>query len=199
MIQQEIYKRKIKMTAGYYDITIEQGATWSMPVRKTENLQTLTSLTLTGSTVTATLTSHDYSTGDSIFIEGANQAAYNGVQDITVTTDNAFTYTISPTVTPTTPATGTITAGKIYDLTGYTARMQVRKSKNSTDTEIELTTENGRITIDGANGLITCNLAASATTLLDFSKGFYDLEIVTGSTVERLLEGRVTLSKEVTK
>lgn len=189
------------MVAGYYDITIEQGATWSMPVRKTENLQTVNSLSLSGSTVTASLTSHDYSDGDKVFVDGANQEAYNGVQTISVTSsdDNSFTYGITSTVTPTTPATGTITAGKVYDLSGYTARMQIRKSKSSTSSEIELTTSNGRITISGTNGLITCTIAASDTANLDFDKAYYDLEIVTGSTVERLLEGKVTLSKEVTR
>lgn len=69
----------------------------------------VTSLTRSGSTVTATTASdHEFASNESVTIAGANETEYNGAQTITVTAANTFTYTIS--TTPATPATGTITA-----------------------------------------------------------------------------------------
>lgn len=89
-------------------------------------------------------------------------------------------------------------SGALVDLTGYSARMQIRK-KIDGDSIIELTTSNGRITLGGAAGTITLNISATDTAAL-LSNGVYDLELVaSGNIVTRLLEGSVTLSREVTK
>lgn len=88
--------------------------------------------------------------------------------------------------------------GDPVDLTGYTARLQVRISYDS-DVLLELTTENGGIELGGALGTIRLLASASDTADLDFSKARYDLELVSGSTVTRLLMGLVFLSREVTK
>ena len=64
------------------------------------------SITRSASTATVTHTSHGLVTGSKVKIEGANQDEYNGIQTITVTGANSYTYTVSGT--PTTPATGTI-------------------------------------------------------------------------------------------
>lgn len=50
--------------------------------------------------------------------------------------------------------------GQAIDLTGYTARMQIRADHASASAEIELTTENGRIVIDGPAGKIALTLTA---------------------------------------
>jgi len=183
-----------------YNITILQGATWSLPIRKTEALQSVSSMTISSSTVTCVVNSHDFAVGDKVFVSGADQDVYDGVQTIlSVVDDNTFTYDVSYTTIPSSPATGTIKVGRIVDLTGFTARMQARLSTFDDATLFDLTTENGGITIDGVNGLVTCSLTASESSLLDFSEGVYDLEIVSGSDVERLLQGKVKLSREVTK
>jgi hypothetical protein len=70
--------------------------------------QTLTSLSFSGGTVTATLTAHGYTTGQILNIRGATEPDYNGDHAITVTDPDTFTYNI--TGTPTTPATGTLIA-----------------------------------------------------------------------------------------
>lgn len=69
------------------------------------------SVTITGSGTTATVThtAHGRSTGDNIYIKGANQDVYNGAYQITVVDVNTYTYTTSETITVS-PATGTITA-----------------------------------------------------------------------------------------
>jgi hypothetical protein len=85
------------------------------------------------------------------------------------------------------------------NLTGYTARMQVRERVESSAVLLELTTENGRITIDGPTGTVTLALTATETAAIDWAAGVYDLELVDGATVYRPLEGRVRIDPEVTR
>jgi len=69
----------------------------------------ITSLTLSGSTVTAVAAAHGRSVGQYVFINDAVETEYNGLVEIlTVADANTFTYAI--TTTPTSPATGIITA-----------------------------------------------------------------------------------------
>lgn len=69
----------------------------------------VSSLTRSGTTVTGTTVSdHTFATGMDINITGAVETDYNGTFTITVTDTDEFEYEI--TASPTTPATGTITA-----------------------------------------------------------------------------------------
>ena len=74
----------------------------------------VTSLVLSGTTVTATVYGHGFVNGDYIRIAGATQTEYNSAANrafqISNVTPDTFTYTI--TGTPVSPATGTITAQK---------------------------------------------------------------------------------------
>jgi hypothetical protein len=72
--------------------------------------KTVTSLTSASTTATATVTSHGYTTGDSITIIGATPAGYNGTFTVTNTGTNTFTYPVVAGLA--TPATGTITSNK---------------------------------------------------------------------------------------
>lgn len=86
------------------------------------------------------------------------------------------------------------------NLTGYTARMQLRVTPDSGFTLLALTTENSRITLGGAAGTIVLSLSAADTAALAFPRAVYDLELVSpGGVVRRLVEGEVSLSKEVTR
>lgn len=69
---------------------------------------TLASLTRSGATATATATAHGLSSNTWVDVQGANEAEYNGIFQITVTGANTFTYAV--TGTPASPATGTLTA-----------------------------------------------------------------------------------------
>jgi adenine-specific DNA-methyltransferase len=84
------------------------------------------------------------------------------------------------------------------DMTGMTARMQLRRTYNSPSPLISLTTENGRIAINVAQGSITLNITAADTTMLTGS-GVYDLELVNSTVVNRILEGSYSVCAEVTK
>jgi hypothetical protein len=86
-----------------------------------------------------------------------------------------------------------------YPLANHTARMQVRRTIESTTPLIILTTENGRIAINSAAGLITLSISATDTAALE-SSGVYDLEIISsGGLVSRVIQGTFTLSLEVTR
>lgn len=79
--------------------------------------KTLTSLTSSSTTATATLADHGMVVGQTIYVNGADQTAYNGEFTVVATpTANTFTYTIAETAT--TPATGEIQAVAIPDTTG---------------------------------------------------------------------------------
>lgn len=65
-------------------------------------------ITRSGSVASVTHTAHGLAEGSSVIIRGANQDEYNGVFAVSNVTTNAYDYTVSGT--PTTPATGTITA-----------------------------------------------------------------------------------------
>jgi hypothetical protein len=86
-----------------------------------------------------------------------------------------------------------------WDLTGYTARMQVRKYIESTSPIITLTTENNRIILGGTAGTIQLFIRAEDTRTITTS-GVYDIEIISETNeVDRILQGTFTLSPEVTR
>ena len=89
--------------------------------------------------------------------------------------------------------------GQPVDISGHTARMQVRPTVASSTVLVSATTENGKITVTGSTGTIAVTLSATETAALDFGSAVYDLESVSGATVKRRLQGVVTLSKEVTR
>lgn len=85
------------------------------------------------------------------------------------------------------------------NVTGYTARMQVRPTIASSTTTLSLTTENGGIALGGAAGTITLAVSATATAALAEGKYVYDLELVTGADVYRVVMGTFTVRGEVTR
>ncbi len=85
----------------------------------------------------------------------------------------------------------------LVDLTGYTARMQLRE-KYGGPLAIELTTENGRITLGGALGTIDLLISATDTATIKARDYVYDLEMISGATVTRLIEGKITVTPEAT-
>jgi hypothetical protein len=89
--------------------------------------------------------------------------------------------------------------GDPIDLTGYDARMQIRQTYDA-PVIIELTTgTEGGITLGDALGTITITIPADKTEEFIFKKAKYDLELVLGTNVQRVLQGDVLLSKEITK
>lgn len=90
--------------------------------------------------------------------------------------------------------------GSNVNLTGYTARMQIRPSAASATTTLSLTTENGRIALGGTAGTITLTVSATDTAAITAGRYVYDLELVSaGGIVTRLLQGVVTVIANVTR
>lgn len=89
--------------------------------------------------------------------------------------------------------------GTPVSLVGWTGRMQVRTRTPVTSIVLELTTSNGRMTLGGAAGTVTLTVAASDMANVSGGGYMYDLELVNGSTVERLVMGSFTVRGEVTR
>ena len=86
------------------------------------------------------------------------------------------------------------------DLTGCTARMQVREHMDSPLPMLSLTTENGGITLGDESGVVTLHVHALKTGALSKLSGIYDLEIeFADGTVRRLLCGPVAILPGVTR
>jgi hypothetical protein len=114
---------------------------------------------------------------------------------------NTYNLEINQGATLALVATWRDSAGTAINLTGYTARLNVRETYASTSAVLTLTTENAGITLGDAAGTITLSATATVTAALTapFS-GVYDLELVSGGgVVTRLLEGSATISPEVTR
>jgi hypothetical protein len=89
------------------------------------------------------------------------------------------------------------------DLTGYTARMKIKDRVGGTvlassevaDTPLDTIT----ITLDDVEATITITISATDTAALTWTKGVYDLELVSsGGVVTQLLSGKIAVEKEVT-
>ncbi len=93
------------------------------------------------------------------------------------------------------------TAGGIpVDLTGYKGRMQIRPDIDSNIVIHSLTSENGGIVFSPSTGTFDLYISATDTSAFDFVSAVYDLELVApNNDVYRVIEGEVTLSKEVTR
>lgn len=86
------------------------------------------------------------------------------------------------------------------NLTSWTGRMQIRKTVQATDVLIELTTENGGMSL-GADGAVNLVILDVNTSALDFSTAVGDIELISPVTgdVTRLATIHFTLSEEVTR
>lgn len=85
-------------------------------------------------------------------------------------------------------------------LTAFTARMQVRSKVSDTTVLFEATTENGFLTIQVNPGVVKITIPASTSSSWTFSKGVYDLEIVSPlAEVYRIMEGSIKVRPEVTR
>lgn len=83
----------------------------------------------------------------------------------------------------------------LASLTFWGSRMQVRRSVSSTDVEVELSTDNGRITHDSESAKILLSLSADETSVLPVGEHVYDLELYNTirAGVLRLVKGKFTV------
>ena len=87
------------------------------------------------------------------------------------------------------------------DLTGYTARLQIRAKVSSTEFALELTEASG-LTLGGPAGTIDIALTPTQTEtdLAELKAGVYDLELTSpAGIVTTIIGGSVTLADQVTR
>lgn len=113
--------------------------------------------------------------------------------NITVNTINSAVYTA-------------YTSGGIMEwntpvpLAGYTAKMQIRESVDSSTVILELTTANGGIVIDTTNYTISINMTSNQTAAFTFINAVYSLELTNvGGAVQTFVNGNLSLVPEVTR
>lgn len=86
------------------------------------------------------------------------------------------------------------------DLTGYTARMQMRSDFDSAVILGTMTTENGGITLGGATGTIDLYISHTDTSGYSWENCVYDIEFIAPNTdVIRKIKGTVSVTPEVTR
>lgn len=90
--------------------------------------------------------------------------------------------------------------GEIRDLDGYAARMEIRRKIEDAAPMLSLTDADG-ILLDGPHGIVQVSILSEQTEALSaINDGWYDLELVDElGEVERLIQGRVRVSREVTR
>lgn len=89
--------------------------------------------------------------------------------------------------------------GVPINLTGFTAKMQLRKEYNSVIADLTLTTGGGGIVITGATGVVDVAITAAQTGTLEPTFYVYDLELISGSNISRLIQGQITVAEQVTQ
>ncbi len=83
-----------------------------------------------------------------------------------------------------------------FDLSGYTAKMELRPFPTSDTIYDTLTTENNRLVIDGSD--IEISFPAKVTAKYKFSEACYDLLLLIGDHQWRIAEGLISFHKGVT-
>ncbi len=91
------------------------------------------------------------------------------------------------------------TNGAPINITGSTAKMQVRDTKGGSKIAFTLTSPSGGIVIDPLDGKLTIRMTPTQTNKLFYPKSSYDLMLTDASAVKtKLIEGFLTLSRSVT-
>ena len=89
-------------------------------------------------------------------------------------------------------------SGTLKNLTGFSARAQMRSSKTASAVAASFTCS---ITSPPTAGIVKMELPATTSSAMASGVYFYDLEIHTANdaTVKRLIEGKVTINQEITR
>lgn len=89
--------------------------------------------------------------------------------------------------------------GAVVNLTGYSAKMQVKLSKNTAAALATFTTADGSIIIDGVNGKVTVPITAAMAASLNPGDYYYDLQLTAGSGANStILSGTFSVVQQVT-
>lgn len=110
---------------------------------------------------------------------------------IDLNVDQGSTYTL--------PLTYKDPNGNTVDISGYSARMQLRKTIAQAAPDLSLVSPTN-ITVGTTNGQILVTMSATQTGALTAKKYVYDLEIESpAGVVTRLIQGNIHVSPQVTR
>ena len=88
--------------------------------------------------------------------------------------------------------------GSALNLSGYSASMQIREAADSTAYLLSLTSGLG-ITLGGTAGTVAVAITSAQSSAISAGSYAYDLELLSGSQVTRLIQGAVNVSGNVTR
>lgn len=87
-----------------------------------------------------------------------------------------------------------------FDLTDYSAAMQLRTATYATQAQDTLTTANGRLEIDATAGKIALKFTHDVTAAYPVRTFVFDVEITNAlGEITRILSGRIKVTAEVTR
>ena len=180
--------------ADNYNTIIDQGSDWFRNFLYSQPA-VITNAVGNGTTVTFTA-DNGFSAGQTVFIQGILPSQYN-LGNVTIASRTASNFTV------TNPASGLYLQGgdalSAVDITGHTARMQLRSLPNDTIAVLTLTETSG-ITIDGPSGTLAVRATATQTAAIIAGPYYYDLEITSPTNVRtRIVQGEINVNAEVTR
>lgn len=196
------------------DITIKQGATFSLVIKYSQprlDVATITGITKSGQ-ATVSAAGHGIPTDWLVWIVGVEGMLKINHQpsELKDTAAAYYAYLVDANTVQldldTTRFGDYVSGGELLfhppvNLTGYTARMQIRESLESTTVLHSMTTDpSGGIVLGGTAGTVTLSIPATTTAGFTFDCAVYDLELISSTgVVTAVATGSVILTKEVTR
>lgn len=90
--------------------------------------------------------------------------------------------------------------GTIRNLTGYSAKMDIKEVYTDISAVLQLTSPSGGLVVNGPAGQVTITITAAQTTAMSWTTGVYDLKVTPADPngAERIIEGSVGVFPQVT-
>lgn len=194
------------MSPSKINFKIYQGSTFSEVLRWESSKKIYKTITGISNAAPCVITSTTHGVPDGWRVKVTNVAGMTDINSTetyhlatVLTTDTIELNAVNSVGYKTYTSGGILEYNEPIDLTGYTARLQLRAKLEDTTLLHEMTTEDGGIVIDAINNTITLVISATDTALFTFSSAVYSLELISGTTVVPFINGTMTLVKEVTR
>jgi hypothetical protein len=198
------------MTPAKINYKIYQGSTFKEVFRwesQTKQYANISAITKAAPCVITTTANHTIPTGWRVRVNGVvgmkeiNMTAEDSYYIVTAASSNTITLNQINSAGYTTYTSGGVVEWNTpVPLTGFTAKMQIRETVDSSTVIAELTHLNGGITIDAANYTVTVTLTSTQTSAFTFPTAVYSLELTDANgDVTTFIQGNLTLIQEVTR
>lgn len=188
----------------YQGSTFQEAYRWESQTKVYEPIQ---SITKAAPCVITTASTHELPVGWRFRVVGAG-----GMKEINNASDSYYLATdtsttgievneINSTHYTTYTNGGVVEYNKPVDLTGFKARMQIRKTVTSSDVIYQASSDTGEIEIDLVYNSITITIPATVTQNFNFTAAVYSMELYNSLTgvVVPFITGNLTLIQEITR